>query len=446
VVDEYTRWSGRIAQMTLLGVGFGAFGENIVRVMPILLFAGLVGVIGWLIRLVWRCEWKICCVLSVLLAGGAMLSMKSLFDTFLWLDASAIYMSSLIFVVFSVCTVIFLVCNRRVALWKKAGLLVVVMFGATASEPASVVMLMGMLVWMSYSWWKNDKTTVLMATLVVGAISVGLVMMYFSPGLQNRTDVVGGSVTLVGMLIRSPIASYKSLLSSMELFQVGLMVIIGVLVGTITYKKRSWKVWWRVIVLAGVVVFMATYGTFVIYSYGYKTEYAALARVMTLPNFAVFVAVVMMVGATIWMIRKDLVMKVAAAAVLLVGVIIVRSLISFGLDHVRAMALRESLVVARSLQVRSAKEGEKIIVYDAPVMLRHSEATDFTMDGWVVDWFHRAFLRRYGLKESQLVVIGRQSVWHTEEFSWFLDVSGDDQYLGFYCVRGRFIKEEFVCR
>jgi hypothetical protein len=456
IVNEYTTWSGRLLQTVSLGVGYRIFGEQVIVIAPILLLLVLGGVFSWLTALLFRFKKNATLhsvVIGFLIASGGLFAMRSLHDSWLWLDSALIYVTSLIALVFTLCVAIMLSRNEKLSLRKVLPLLILIAITQTASEPSCIIAIGWCVLWFVFIVMQKKWHQLKPLLMISSAVFIGFLIMVLSPGLsQRQTYMDSNDFGLIDMLLIAPFRDYQTMFESVAFWSVTIAIFSGVVMGISLMKKITGKMAIRVFALALAIFASLTYVTFVAVAYGYKDLYLP-SRALALPNFGLFIMIVMLTAVTVGYLRHKLnLQRIIMSSVVVITIMSIMSMKSFAYfvsDHINALAVRRSAVSARVASIEEQKKDGRdiVVVYDLPVILYHSDATDFSADGYIAWWFPISFAGYHGISPESLVVIGGPIVddvnatrpeWYTEQ---------DKRVNSIYCVPGHYgiIKDRFLC-
>lgn len=385
-IEHFNTQNGRFVQALTVGVLYSAFGTHAVAIAPILLFLAIVIALAWNLRLLVpfaKQPWLSSFALAGSITAIALFMMPSMFDVFLWLTSSTVYLGSIAMVLIG--SGLTITCLRRPAarvfLVPLAAL--VLFAGQMFSEPTSLLaigawglLLVAVLVQRSWNllWW----VSILWASLIAGFLT-----SFFSPGTQSRRGVVGEPLHLPSAAFNA-LTHFRELAASISPWML-LLLLAAVALAATNIDTARFTV--RTSVFAAlaslVMIFASTYGVFLISEVG-STYYPL--RNFALPVFGSVLFGSLFAVFAVTAVRQRFVrssapnLAVAGGAVLgsvLCVLVAAPSVLGFVSLQANHLGMRASMIEYRDASVAAQIElgADPVVVPAAPVLMR-SEATD----------------------------------------------------------------------
>lgn len=289
---HYFEHSGRFLQSVFIALGHTFFGDNSVKIMPILVLLSLIASTSWtLYRFVpWKSKAVTFSILTgTLVSSAAVLLMPSTYDSYLWWTSSSIYLTSIVALVINICIVDILVkkSHSKVGGWL---LLIPLILGQTLSEITAIVMAASAGLLLAYYLFRRNRERIIIFSKVLGALIIGFFLTYFSPGsITRRTSEDGSSLgfDFMRIFVLSTRHTFE-LIASLSVWEVALLAVIGVFIGLLI-KRLTRKNIKRSLLVIGLIILIGIYGSFCINNYVW---YNMPLRAYTLPSFTLTVSIV----------------------------------------------------------------------------------------------------------------------------------------------------------
>lgn len=395
--------TGRVLQWVLVFVAYKLFGLAIgVKVIPVFLYIVFVASFFWFLRLIklFRVGWQIDLVLATLVVNLYLFLVPSVYDTYLWLTSSSVYLSSLAMLFITLCLVI-LMLRSAVPWWAKILFFVFIALGQTFSEPTALFIIgLGVLsVIISVVRKKKEHYKVLITSLASAII--GFAIVYFSPGsISRRRD--GGSFDWTYTFIDS-LGGYKLLFWDWKLWVIlGLVLFLTVVVFANTKKQRTDQLSKFYLLLSLGSLLLSTYPVFVLNNY---TQNYMPLRVLSLPTLGVVVSVVFLslyVSSRWHDVLSD--KKFFLDASLLTAILIASPFVLYRAStSISSLSTRDSISTYRDISVAEQVQASKEVINipKAPVTMR-SDASDFfygdgQWDRYGRNWVLNSYLEYKGI-------------------------------------------------
>lgn len=404
--DFFVNQTGRYAQGALVSILHRLFGDASTVVGPILLLAGLVASSTWLGYLLlakrsYRFLWAL--TVGSFASCVLILSAPSIFDTFLWLTSSTVYVASLIASILVVSLAIWLY-QRRPNKWWYVFFFVFTFVAQSFSEPTSAILIAASIITAGgYVFYKN-KRVLYISLATFTASTLGFLTVYLSAGSRNRQHASGSEFNLNEMFV-APLHDFSFVwhyLNSWRFFLIlALAILIAQLLPKLT-KKQSVRV--AAISLVGSI--LPLYILFVIthYSMGSYIPLRSYTVPIALLVIGVAVAIAIGISQLQFTLRKkedrQLLFTVLGVLSCIAAIVAVTpSMVAIG----RAEALRSSIHDTRetAMYQQLAQRKQPLEVLPAPLIIQDSEAIDFRYNSPTqISWFTDGFRRYYGIPED----------------------------------------------
>ena len=457
-VKEYTTHGGRIIQHVGISLSYRIFGSDKAQiVMPIIFLAVLGALLSWIVYELFNFGDKkkswLAIIIGYLLAAVILFTTVCLFDIYLWLDSAFVHLLGMIMIVYNAALFIYLF-KHFDEIKKKKWLLVLMLavsfIGQTASEASMVLCVGWSIVILGATLFckklhKFRKPAIIMFTVLLAG---GIVLMA-SPGLWRRAASGGEwKPALTELLFDFPGKAYGALFEeAFTPWRICLLLLTAIIIGTLIKNKINKKsmIW---AIASGVSTILSlTYIPIVIYYFG--TKWSGIeSRVLGIPAMGLSIGIIIIAAclyATVLQ-RGWLNSKIARATVVIVSLILFNvwldNIISFEKGYVAAMSTRAAALDAREAEIYKYKQNPegKLLVYDAPVMIKKSDATDFTINGFgAVQWFYRSFVAYYQLSNEAVEVSGETMIYNNPP-DWY--INGQRSYC---TIENPVIWEKYYC-
>lgn len=398
--------TGRVLQWIIVFVGFWLFKLQAVKIVPIVLLAGLVLSIYWLLRQLRLFqgpqERLRAIVMSSLLGASSLYLLPSMFDSLLWLDAAAVYLAGLVMLMLNL-NFLYVLLYKNPSLSIVIAMIITMAIGQTLSEPMSALMIGLTMLGLLAAVIRHRGNEVKRFAIALGAYLAGFALLYFSPGSVGRRQAAMPEFSWRWVLIDS-LQGFGHMIREWHWW----LLLLPIVIVATTLLVRGTKIRWSTTQLlsAAILIFgLTTYPVFVMnnYSQNYVPD-----RVMTLPVFGTLMAVfvISLCLAQGMYSRSSRYRQVLA--MICVGMVMVAlpTVALLSARTVQKVALRSQLVKTRELQVDAQirQQTWPLRILVAPNLLK-SNAEDLTYDkgpyskhgrGWVAS----SYLRFKGLSEE----------------------------------------------
>lgn len=402
-VDLAMGHTGRLFQWLLVYAGYELFGMAAVKFVPVALFVALILSIFWLIKTVKLLRGGLVAELGVsMLVACLMLFLQpSIFDTYLWLTSSTVYLASIVFL-FLNATFVYILLTKKTAAYFKVLALFSLLIGQTFSEVTSIFMIGLVTVVLVLSFLCKKREYIAQLVLSWVALVSGLLIVYLSPGsIARRATSPDFDPSWV---LFSSLRGYKEILFSHPvLWFVGAAILGLVLILLVDTRRVNVKP--RYMALLALFIFAST--TYPVFALNNYTQAYVPDRIFTLSVVGILVTVVF---ASIWLSKIVPVSNRwrGYAVPVLVGLMVLAiPLIGrMGAGDIARLSLRDRVTRYRDEHVAlQLREGREVIeVAKAPKLLR-GNADDFyygdgQWDGYGRNWVANSYLEYMGMKDQ----------------------------------------------
>ena len=395
--------TGRLLQWVLVFVGFKLFGMALaVKIVPILLYITYIASVWWFLFVtkILNKSWHINLIIAVLVCGVSLFLMPSIFDTYMWLTSSTVYLASMV-TLFVSTTLIYILLTKKLHWGLILLILLVVALGQTLSEPTSALLiggtglaLVGSLIYKKWSYVYR-----LSATLV--ALIAGFLIVYLSPGSVSRRET-GIKADWHNVFVES-FDGYGLLFQDWRLWALLIPIIFLATLALSGSKGKKVSPMWYLIISMGSFIFF-TYPIFALNNY---TQNYMPVRIMSLPTLGVVLSVVFL---AIFVANKLNIGRRGRVVALLGGVIMVAvalpTVLRVSSKNLSILSIRYSISSYRDASVddQISKGVTPVVIERAPVFLRSDAADFYYSDGqWDKNgrnWVANSYLKYKGLSEE----------------------------------------------
>ena len=379
---HYFEHSGRFLQSVFIALGYTFFGDNSVKVMPILVLLSLIASTSWAFYrfIPWRSKALTYSILTgILVSSTAVLLMPSTYDSYLWWTSSSIYLTSIVALVINICIVDILVkkSHSKVGGWL---LLIPLTLGQTLSEITAIVMAASAGLLLAYYLIRRNRERIIIFSKVLGALITGFFLTYFSPGsITRRTSEDGSSLgfEFMRIFVLSTRHAFE-LIASLSVWEFALLAAIGIFIGLLI-KRLTRKNTKRSLLVIGLVILIGVYGSFCINNYVW---YNMPFRAYTLPSFTLTVSIIAFFAVITNHVyyryqRKFFTNILISIIVIACGSIAFTGMIRYSNSFAAFMITRDAAYNIReeAIEQRLKTSGGTVAVESLPILVK-SEATD----------------------------------------------------------------------
>ena len=451
----YQTWSGRLIQVLGIGIAYRIFGYMGAQIIaPIILFVMLALAYSWLAYLLFSFKKDkkllLSAVFGLVLSASTLYTTSCLFDIYLWLDAAFVYLLGIFAIVFDTALFIWLIKYTKFAKSHKiltAALLIVAFLCQSAGETSMILTtgwsFVAMVATFVVAKWKPYRrpATIIFITLLLGAL-----VLILSPGLWARSATSTHMLSYFEIFVTSPIHAYIRLFKEINIWQVALVIILSV--GTGLYIKN--KVTKKTIILTAIgsiLIFLST--SYIAFVASFCGSNSVASRVFAVPDMGLLLSAILFLSVLFAFFfqkygQKNFFKIGTYIAIFVCLIVSSLGFLRFNKGYFIALITRSNALAAREASIKEYQQGDrstKLDIYDAPIMIDRSDATDFTYNGWGAPvWFYESFLGYYGLSPDEVTVHGEKIITGENIPDWYQE-SGTA-----YCTVGTsVILERYWC-
>lgn len=412
VTDHYMTHNGRIGQASLFAFTFAIFGKASVQIVPILLLFALISATAYLLRSFFplgHSPWLVSHGVAALLVTGALVLSPSMFDSYLWLTSSTVYLGGLSFTLLAYCFAAYLL-RSGVTPIRVALLSVLTLWAGMFTEPLAVctgILGFAIAVWGFYS--RNISARLAGLSLWVGSMAA-FIIVYFSPGTAVRRRDLGIDVSLNKIVETIPY-NFSLFFNNSQWWGYLLIAVAGIAL----YFFSSQTSWvrsspLRLLATSGAILFLYFFGHMLVSMMG--IPHLAF-RSFSTPAFAVGICSFLVVLAAMSPVVKH---SSEAFTLRFAGLLLALALIP-GWNYIQtissALTLRSDHLELREKsiaeQVEAKGQGSPIEIVPVRIALV-SQAVDLNPNtrsqiGWAV----RSISEWYGLNPDQISIVTEPS-------------------------------------
>ena len=417
VTESYLNWSGRLSPTFLISVFYHFWGSKTPATMAIFLLVSLAVVSIRFIRVFFRrvkardlpCSQAL--ALGLLMTSLIMLSAYSIYDSYLWLTSSTIYITSIICVI-AVVTLTIQLFTKPVITWFNWLIYVVsLIFTAFCCEITTIYLVgsfgFSLIIYglvKRFKFFKLNKVTKHnIRVLVVGIVVVVacLLAIYFSPGSVKRRQREHSFFSWQKVFIE-PLFQIAKLGYLVTWERVLLVIGGGVTLATILPRLRLRQ---TISVVASIVIYLLAISYVFYLIMGYSLGGNIPLRAYIIP------AGIILIGVTV--ILAVLLRKYSANITYLLDITMILALIGVVATSyrvykpiIRAVVLRHDAYITREISLRqqAGYPQSAIRVMPLPILLRDSEAQDIGFNSIQAKWVTEAFKKYYHLPSDAMLI------------------------------------------
>lgn len=417
VTESYLNWSGRLSPTFLISVFYHFWGSKTPAIMAIFLLVSLAVVSVRFIKMFFRqvkardlpCSQAL--ALGLLMTSLIMLSAYSIYDSYLWLTSSAIYITSIICAI-AVVTLTIQLFTKPVITWFNWLIYVVsLIFTAFCCEITTIylvgsfgfsLIMYGLI--KRFKFLKLSKVTKHnIRVLVVGMVIVAgcLLIIYFSPGSIKRRQTSHSIFDWQKVFIE-PLFQIAKLGYLVTWERVLLVIGSGVTLATVLPGLRSRQ---TISVVASIVIYLLAISYVFYLIMGYSLGGYIPLRAYIVPAGIILIGVAVILAVLLRKCSANITYLLDITMILaLIGVVATSYRVYKPI--IRAIVLRHDAYITReiNLQQQANRTSSAIRVMPLPVLLQNSEAQDIAFNNAQEKWVTKSFKKYYHLPDDIILV------------------------------------------
>lgn len=410
VAHHYLTHNGRLGQATFFALTFALLGEAALNIVPALMLLIMITTVAYMVRrlsVLSIAPLTVSHSLAAVFVIGALVLSPSMFDSYLWLTSSTVYLGGLTFSLITFALALSL-SSKEASICGALGLAALALWAGMFTEPLTICTgIVGFLLLLV--GWRAQKVSLRYTGLALWLGSLtAFALIYFSPGTAARREYYGTEISLSAIL--------KSLPANLSIFaensQEWGYLLIGIAALAFWGLTDSS---WRASLRPG-RLFILAFTIFTIYFLGQiviaRTGSPDIAlRTFTNPAFALaasFAFAVLAATRAVFSHRPSPLPLLAALVLLGLAVlpaVLYAQTVSQALTmRAEQLEIREQAVTDQ-LTVGGEKAQVELVPLNTPLV---SEAVDLnSKDVPQIEWVLEAISTWYGVEPDQ-VVIGDQ--------------------------------------
>ena len=414
---SYLHWTGRLSPNFLVSIFYHFWGSKTPAIMAMFLLVSLVIVSVWFIKVFFKqvktrdLPRSQALALGLLMTSLIMLSAYSIYDSYLWLTSSTIYITSIIcaIVVITLTTRLF---TKPAITWLDWLVYVAsLIFTAFCCEITTIYLVgsfgFSLIIYglvKRFKFFKLNKVTKHnIRVLVVGIVVVVacLLAIYFSPGSVKRRQREHSFFSWQKVFIE-PLFQMAKLGYLVTWERVLLVIGSGSALATVLPKLRPRQ---AISVVASIVIYLLAISYVFYLIMGYSLGGNIPLRAYIIPagiiliGIAVILAVLLREYSTNITYLLDIAMILALIGAVATSYRVYKPII-------RAVVLRHDAYIAREIDLRQQanRTSSAIRVAPLPILLQDSEAQDIAFNNIQAKWVTEAFKKYYHLSDDNMLV------------------------------------------
>lgn len=417
VTESYLNWSGRLSPTFLISIFYHFWGSKTPAIMAIFLLVSLTVVSIRFIRVFFRrvktrdLPRSQALALGLLMTSLIMLSAYSIYDSYLWLTSSTIYITSIIcaIVVITLTTRLF---TKPAITWLDWLVYVVsLMFTAFCCEITTIYLVgsfgFSLIVYgliKRFKLFKLKKTTKHnIRVLVVGMVIVAgcLLIIYFSPGSIKRRQREHSFFSWQKVFIE-PLFQMAKLGYLVTWERVLLVIGSGSALATVLPKLRPRQ---AISVVASIVIYLLAISYVFYLIMGYSLGGNTPLRSYIIPAGIILIGITVILAVLLRECSANITYLLDIAMILALTGAVTTSYRVYK-PIIRAVVLRHDAYITREIDLRQQanRTSSAIRVVPLPILLQDSEAQDIAFNNIQAKWVTEAFKQYYHLSNDVMLV------------------------------------------
>ena len=417
MADSYLHWTGRLSPNFLVSIFYHFFSNKTPAIMAMFLLVSLAVVSIRFIKVFFGrvkarnlpCSQAL--ALGLLMASLIMLSAYSIYDSYLWLTSSTIYITSIICAI-AVITLTIRLFTKPVITWFNWLVYIAsLIFTAFCCEITTIYLVgsfsFSLIVYgliKRFKLFKLKKTTKHnIRVLVVGMVIVAgcLLIIYFSPGSIKRRQTSHSIFDWQKVFIE-PLFQIARLGYLVTWERVLLVIGGGLALATVLPKLRPRQ---AISVVASIVIYLLTISYVFYLIMGYSLGSYIPLRAYIIPAGIILIGVTAILAVLLRECSTNITYLLDIAMLLVLAGAVATSYRVYK-PIIRAVVLRHDAYITREIDLRQQANhtSSAIRVVPLPILLQNSEAQDIAFNNIQAKWVTEAFKQYYHLSNDIMLV------------------------------------------
>ena len=414
---SYLHWTGRLSPNFLVSIFYHFWGSKTPAIMAMFLLVSLVIVSVWFIKVFFKqvktrdLPRSQALALGLLMTSLIMLSAYSIYDSYLWLTSSTIYITSIIcaIVVIALTTRLF---TKPAITWLDWLVYVASLtFTAFCCEITTIYLVgsfgFSLIIYglvKRFKFFKLNKVTKHnIRVLVVGIVVVVacLLAIYFSPGSVKRRQREHSFFSWQKVFIE-PLFQIAKLGYLVTWERVLLVIGSGVALATVLPKLRPRQ---AISVVASIVIYLLAISYVFYLIMGYSLGGNIPLRAYIIPAGIILIGIAVILAVLLRKCSANITYLLDIAMILaLIGAVATSYRVYKPI--IRAVVLRHDAYITREIDLRQQanRTSSAIRVAPLPILLQDSEAQDIAFNNIQAKWVTEAFKQYYHLSNDVMLV------------------------------------------
>ena len=417
VTESYLNWSGRLSPTFLISIFYHFWGSKTPAIMAIFLLVSLAVVSIRFIKVFFRqikardLPYSQALALGLLMTSLIMLSAYSIYDSYLWLTSSAIYITSIICAI-AVVTLTIQLFTKPVITWFNWLVYVASLIFTAFCCEITTIYLIGSFSFLliAYGLIKRFKLFKLKKTtkhnirvLVVGmVIVVGcLLIIYFSPGSIKRRQTSHSIFNWQKVFIE-PLFQIAKLGYLVTWERVLLVVGSAIALAIVLPKLRPRQ---TIGVVVSIVIYLLAISYVFYLIMGYSLGSYIPLRAYIIPAGIILIGITVILAVLLRECSANITYLLDIAMILALTGAVTTSYRVYK-PIIRAVVLRHDAYITREIDLRQQanRTSSAIRVVPLPILLQDSEAQDIAFNNIQAKWVTEAFKQYYHLSNDVMLV------------------------------------------
>lgn len=414
---SYLHWTGRLSPNFLVSIFYHFWGSKTPTIMAMFLLVSLVIVSVWFIKVFFKqvktrdLPRSQALALGLLMTSLIMLSAYSIYDSYLWLTSSTIYVTSIICAIVVVTLTIQLFTKPVITWFNWLIYVVSLIFTAFCCEITTIYLVgsfgFSLIIYglvKRFKFFKLNKVTKHnIRVLVVGIVVVVacLLAIYFSPGSVKRRQREHSFFSWQKVFIE-PLFQMAKLGYLVTWERVLLVIGGGVTLATVLPRLRLRQ---TISVVASIVIYLLAISYVFYLIMGYSLGGNIPLRSYIIPAGIILIGITVILAVLLREYSTNITYLLDIAMILALTGAVATSYQVYK-PIIRAVVLRHDAYITREIDLRQQanRTSSAIRVAPLPILLQDSEAQDIAFNNIQAKWVTEAFKQYYHLSNDVMLV------------------------------------------